>query len=99
LLKIAGAEIPQICAITGHSLASATQILEKYMARNSALADAAIHRLETARETAFANRLQTTPRRAIVAPKFIPKEQGDSWYRRPGSNGGPPDPQSGALTN
>ena len=22
-----------------------------------------------------------------------------SWYQRPGSNGGPPDPQSGALTN
>src|SRR4051812_23629358 len=21
------------------------------------------------------------------------------WYRHPGSNGGPPDPQSGALTN
>jgi len=21
------------------------------------------------------------------------------WYRLPGSNGGPPDPQSGALTN
>jgi integrase len=98
LLKIAGAEIPQICAITGHSLASATQILEKYMARNSALADAGIHRLETARETAFANRLQTTPRRAIIAPNIIPKEQGDAWYRRPGSNGGPPDPQSGALT-
>ncbi len=22
----------------------------------------------------------------------------EAWYRRPGSNGGPPDPQSGALT-
>lgn len=59
LLKIAGAEIPQICAITGHSLASATRILEKYMARTSALADAAIHRFENAPETEFANRLQT----------------------------------------
>ena len=25
--------------------------------------------------------------------------QGYRWYRLPGSNGGPPDPQSGALTN
>jgi hypothetical protein len=62
LLKIASAEIPQICAITGHTLESATKILERYMARNSALADAGIVHFENARETNFANRLQTVAR-------------------------------------
>lgn len=32
LLAAAGVAIPQICAVTGHTLQSATRILEKYMA-------------------------------------------------------------------
>lgn len=59
LLAEAGATVPQICAITGHTLASATRILERYMAMTKALATAAIHAFENAPETQFANRLQT----------------------------------------
>lgn len=59
LLSEAGAEVPQIAAITGHTLQSATRILEHYGKRTRALADAAILRFENAPETAFANRLQT----------------------------------------
>lgn len=61
LLAEAGATIPMICAITGHTLASATRILERYMAMTKALATAAIHAFENASETEFANRLQTDP--------------------------------------
>lgn len=45
-LAEAGCEIPQIAAITGHSIASVTQIIEHYLARTSHLADAAIAALE-----------------------------------------------------
>lgn len=61
LLSEAGASIPQICAITGHSLQSATRILSKYLAMTDALSKAAIHLFENAPESAFANRMQTTP--------------------------------------
>ncbi|MFC3057873.1 tyrosine-type recombinase/integrase [Paenirhodobacter populi] len=60
LLAEAGCEIPQICAITGHTLESATRILRHYLASTEAIAKAAILRFENAPETAFANRMQTT---------------------------------------
>ena len=66
LLAEAGATIPQICSITGHSLQSATRILERYLAKTAALSSAAIHLFENATETAFANRLQTTPQSATA---------------------------------
>lgn len=66
LLAEAGASIPQICSITGHSLQSATRILERYLAKTAALSSAAIHLFENATETAFANRLQTTPQGATA---------------------------------
>ena len=59
LLSEAGASVPQICAITGHSLQSAHRILERYLARTSALSRAAIFHFQNSPETAFANRLQT----------------------------------------
>lgn len=59
LLAEAGATVPQIVAITGHTLQSATRILEKYQATTRAMADAAILKFENAPATAFANRLQT----------------------------------------
>jgi len=58
----------QICAITGHTLQSATRILERYLAMTDALSSAAIHLFENAPETVFANRLQTrseTPLKAL----------------------------------
>ena len=61
LLSEAGATIQQICSITGHTLQSATRILTKYMAMTEALSVAAIRLFENAPETAFANRIQTTP--------------------------------------
>ncbi len=36
--------------------------------------------------------------RAMVAAKDVRRWRVE-WYSLPGSNGGPPDPQSGALTN
>jgi integrase len=44
-LARAGATVPQIAAISGHSLASATRVLEHYMALDSEMADAAIDKL------------------------------------------------------
>jgi hypothetical protein len=51
LLAEAGCTIPEIVSITGHTLASATQILEKYMARTKTLSDAAMSKFENASAT------------------------------------------------
>lgn len=60
LLAEANASVPQITAITGHTLESANRILERYLARTKRLSEAAIHLFENAAATQFANRLQTT---------------------------------------
>lgn len=49
MLAEAGCTVPEIAAITGHTLAHAAAILEKYLARTSRLADAAILKLEQRR--------------------------------------------------
>ena len=67
LLSEAGCPVPQIVAITGHTMQSAHRILEKYLARTEALSRAAIVAFENAEATAFANRLQTGPQDAIAA--------------------------------
>lgn len=59
MLAAAGLEVPQIASVTGHTMKSALDILERYGARNQAVARAAMMRLENAPETSFANRLQT----------------------------------------
>lgn len=74
LLSEAGNGIPQICAVTGHTLQSATRILEKYLAMTPALSKAAIVAFENSPATAFANRLQTGPQGAGY---LHPKAQGD----------------------
>ena len=50
MLSEAGNTVPQIAAVTGHSLRSGTTILEKYMARTRHLSDAAIETLRTQSE-------------------------------------------------
>ncbi|WP_108460987.1 tyrosine-type recombinase/integrase [Devosia naphthalenivorans] len=67
LLAEANASIPQIVSITGHTLESATRILERYLARTKRLSEAAILLFENAPATAFANRLQTTPEAQLVS--------------------------------
>lgn len=74
LLSEAGNGIPQICAVTGHTLQSATRILEKYLAMTPALSKAAILAFENSPATAFANRLQTGPQ---GAGPLSHKAQGD----------------------
>lgn len=64
LMAEAGCTVPQIVAVTGHTLQSATRILERYMARTSRMAEAAILHFENAKATQFANRLQTADMRA-----------------------------------
>lgn len=59
LLAEAKCSVPMIASITGHTLQSATRILEKYLARTAALSEAAILMFENASATAFANQLQT----------------------------------------
>jgi integrase len=61
LMNEAGVSIQQVAAITGHTMQSATRILEKYGARTRRLAKAAIVGWENAKETRFANQLQTGP--------------------------------------
>jgi len=46
MLAEAGCTVPEICSITGHTLASATKILERYLARTDVLAKSAIAKLE-----------------------------------------------------
>ncbi len=59
LLSEAGCTPQQIATITGHSLMTVSQILERYLARTSGLAHEAITKLENSKRTEFANRLQT----------------------------------------
>ena len=69
LLAEAGVAIAQICAVTGHTLQSAAQILERYMARTSAMSRAAIQASENSPPRSFANRLQTGPQPGRIADK------------------------------
>lgn len=75
LLAEAGNGIPQICAVTGHTLQSAIRILEKYLAMTPALSRAAILAFENSPETQFANRLQTGPQGAELAACKVQKDQ------------------------
>lgn len=61
MLAEAGCTTPEIAAITGHSMRTVTEILDRYLARTRHLAEAAITRFQNAKATAFANRLQTGP--------------------------------------
>ncbi|WP_126010149.1 hypothetical protein [Georhizobium profundi] len=44
-MALAGATIPEITSVTGHSLASATQVLKHYLARHPEMADNAIGKM------------------------------------------------------
>jgi integrase len=59
LLSEAECTLQQVCSVTGHTLKSASQILEKYLARTRTLSDVAMLKFENAPATEFANRLQT----------------------------------------
>jgi integrase len=59
MLAEAGASVPEIAAITGHSYRTVNSILEKYLPRTKHLAEMAIAKLENSGRTDFANRLQT----------------------------------------
>jgi hypothetical protein len=49
----------QVATITGHSLKTVTQILERYLARTRGLGEQAILNFENSPRTKFANQLQT----------------------------------------
>jgi integrase len=59
LLSEAGCTPQQIATITGHSLKTVHQILERYLARTRGLAEEAIFNFENSPRTKFANQLQT----------------------------------------
>lgn len=61
LLAEAGCTVAQIVPITGHTLKTATIILDKYMARTRVLADQAIFRLENQTGTNSVNRIVNRP--------------------------------------
>ena len=54
MLAEASCTLPEIVSITGHTLRRAQEILEKYLARTSRLADSAIAKFENVIETDFA---------------------------------------------
>jgi len=56
MLFQAGCSLGEIVAVTGHSLNRAQDILDKYLARTSTMADNAIAKLENVLETEFAKR-------------------------------------------
>ena len=55
-----GATLPQIVSITGHTILSATRILECYRAMTPALAKAAMTAFANASATVFANQSKTS---------------------------------------
>ena len=61
LLSEAGCTTQQIATITGHSLRTVNQILERYLARTRGLAEQAMMNFENSPRTKFANQLQTDP--------------------------------------
>ena len=67
LLSEAGCNEQQIATITGHSLTTVHQILERYLARTKGLADQAIENFENSPRTKFANQLQTEKMRGTNA--------------------------------
>lgn len=60
MLAEAGCSVPEIAAITGHSIKTASAIIDKYLDRTGHLAGNAIMKLENARRTKIANQLQTS---------------------------------------
>lgn len=56
MLFQAGCNLGEIVSVTGHSLRRAQEILDKYLARTSTMADNAIAKLENVLETDFAKR-------------------------------------------
>jgi integrase len=56
MLFQAGCNLGEIVSITGHSLRRAQEILDKYLARTSTMADNAIAKFENVLETDFAKR-------------------------------------------
>jgi integrase len=59
LLSEAGCTPQQVATITGHSLITVHQILERYLARTSGLSEQAMLNFENSARTKFANQLQT----------------------------------------
>lgn len=59
MLSEAGNTPQQIAAVTGHTIKTVHQIIEKYLARTRHLSDAAIPNFENSPRTKFANQLQT----------------------------------------
>jgi integrase len=59
MLSEAGNTPQQIAAVTGHTIKTVYQIIEKYLARTRHLSDAAILNFENSPRTKFANQLQT----------------------------------------
>ncbi|WP_180902078.1 tyrosine-type recombinase/integrase [Martelella soudanensis] len=57
MLFEAGCNLGEIAAVTGHSLRRAQDILDKYLARTSRLADSAIAKFENVLETDFAKQV------------------------------------------
>ena len=56
MLPEAGCTLPEIVSITGHTLRRAQDILDKYFARTSKLAESAIAKFENVMATDFAKR-------------------------------------------
>ena len=61
MLADAGATVPEIAAITGHTIKSVTSIIAKYMAATAAQGEAAMRKLEHALRTNLQTKLQTVP--------------------------------------
>ena len=59
MLAEAGATVPEIAAITGHSYRTITSILENYLPRTRHLAEIAIAKFENASRTKLQTGLQT----------------------------------------
>ena len=65
MLSEAGNTPQQIATVTGHTIKTIHQIIEKYLARTKHLSDAAILNFENSSRTKFANQPQTVDRTTV----------------------------------
>nr|WP_281397193.1 tyrosine-type recombinase/integrase [Kaustia mangrovi] len=81
MLFQAGCSLGEIVSVTGHSLRRAQDILDKYLARTSTMADSAIAKMENVLETDFAKR----------SAKRGGEKPAKEWRAGEDSNPRPPD--------
>lgn len=76
MLAEAGSTIPEIAAITDHSLKTVNTILEKYLSRTRALAESAMETIENARQQILQTAVNPKPPKPAKRLKIMARPKG-----------------------